>query len=345
MPTIVILGGVALLTYLSYTRVTNEMVIDRDREMTGVAAARLREELNKFMDVLSALSRTEDITSGDIERQQAALKRAHSRLVVFDGGVVLLDNFGKVAASEPNRPDLIGQDWSGRDYFRQMLANHGQVLSDMLNDGLDGSNVVVLAVPVTGPSGEFVGSLAGMFRLGNSTISSFYASIVRLRISTSGTSYLVDRNGWIIYHSDISNTGRKMETSPVMEDVLRGQSGAERVEKPDGQEIVAAYAPVPGTTWGMVTEEDWDVLTASTRQYGQMLLILLGLGMFLPAMGVASMIRQRNREALERERMQQELRVANSDSENAAAKTTAKHSWLGDRHPLAARAGRGGRSI
>ncbi|HEX2980493.1 MAG TPA: SpoIIE family protein phosphatase, partial [Anaerolineaceae bacterium] len=91
---------------------------------------------------------------------------------------------------------------------------------------------------------------------------------------------------------------------------ISGRSGALRMRDEEGDHIVTAYAPVPGTPWGLVTEEEWGALTADTRRYGQILLVLLGLGMVLPALGVSLMVRQRNREALASERIEQELQVA-----------------------------------
>ncbi len=55
----------------------------------------------------------------------------------------------------------------------------------------------MIAAPVRSPNGEFLGALAGMFRLGESAISPFYASIVRLRLGQSGNTYLLDGMGKI----------------------------------------------------------------------------------------------------------------------------------------------------
>lgn len=310
VPTVIILAAVAVLTYTSYSQVTNEKTLDQDRELTYLSAARLRDELSKFTQVLDALARTEDMYSGEPARQKHGLSGARARLSVFDGGVLVLDNLGKVVASEPYREEVIGQDWSNRDYFRQLLGSQTAGFSNILNDGLQAGRVIVMAVPINGPDGEFIGALAGMFRLGPQTVSSFYASIVRLRIGQTGSSYLVDGSGRIIYHTDSTRTGLNLSQDPLIKSVLAGKNGAMRTRGTAGREIVAAYAPVPGTPWGLVTEEDWAALTASTRRYGQVLLVLLGLGMLLPALGVAQLVRQRNREAMSRERIEQELRVA-----------------------------------
>jgi nitrate/nitrite-specific signal transduction histidine kinase len=58
---------------------------------------------------------------------------------------------------------------------------------------------------------------------------------------------------------------------------------------------VAGYAPVPGTPWGLVTEESWATLIRQGRGYQWFLLLLLALGVVVPAvvvtMGVRRLIR------------------------------------------------------
>lgn len=307
---IALLGAVAVFTYLAYQRATDAMTIDHDREYTYVASARLREELDKISGNLISVARTEDLTGGDPLKQREGLEKSKLRLAVFDAGVVVLDNLGQVVASEPPRPDLEGQDWSTRTFFAQLLANHTTVYSDILNDGLNASDVIAFAVPINGASGELRGALVGMFQLGPTAYSPFYASIVRLRIGETGRTFLVDSHGKVIYHSDITRTGESFSDEYEVREVLAGRIGAQRTRDENNTDIVTAYAPVPGTGWGLVTQEDWQSVAASSQRYGRILLVLLVLGMLLPAVGVGQVVRQRHRETMERERMQQELSVA-----------------------------------
>ncbi len=307
---IALLSAVAVFTYLAYQRATDAMIIDHDREYTYVSSARLREELDKFSSNLISVARTEDLTSGNPTLQQDGLVKSKLRLAVFDAGVVVLNNLGEVVATEPVRTDLQGQNWSGRTFFAQLLANHTSVFSNVTNDGPGGSETIAFAVPINGASGELRGALVGMFQLGPTAYSPFYASIVRLRIGETGRTYLVDGNGRVIYHSDIFQTGQDLSGDYVVSEVLAGRIGALRTTDEKNNDVVAAYAPVPGTSWGLITQENWQTVAASSQRYGRILLVLLVLGMLLPAVGVGQVVRQRHRETMERERMQQELAVA-----------------------------------
>jgi sigma-B regulation protein RsbU (phosphoserine phosphatase) len=91
---------------------------------------------------------------------------------------------------------------------------------------------------------------------------------------------------------------------------IDGSGEAVRTRDSEGHDIVAAYAPVPETDWTLVTEDDWAELTSQTRPYGQLLVGLLGLGMVLPAIGVALLLRERSRQVVERRQADEETRVA-----------------------------------
>ena len=297
VPTAIILFGVALITFVAYQRVTEELAIERDQELTRLSAGQLATELAEYTELLAGLARTVGIYQDDPAAQRDALMEASNRVAIFDAGALILDNFGAVVATEPERPEILGQDWSARLCFRdlvraQISGFQGRVYSDVVTMGPDGAKVICVAVPITGEQGEFVGAMVGMFRLGATAVSAFYGDIVKLRIGESGSTYLVDGNGQVIYHSDPDRIGEDFSSQAVVQQVLSGQVGALRTRDLEGQDIVAGFAPVPGTAWGLVAEESWAALTVGYRGYQRFLLLLLALGVVVPAIVVAIGVRQ-----------------------------------------------------
>jgi len=288
VPTVIILVAVALVTFTAYQRVTEDLVIERDQELIRLSAGQLATEMTEYADVLAALGRGLGIyTYGHPAAQRIALQRAKEDLTVFDGGVLILDTFGTVVAAEPERPEVLGQNWSDRPFFIEMLRDQGPVYSDAVTDGPNGVEVIVVAMPIIGPQDQFLGTVAGMFRLGPTTVSAFYGDIVKLRLGESGSAYLVDGNGQVIYHSDPGRIGEDFSGQAVVQASLNSQPGAIRTRDLAGRDIVAGFAPVPGTSWGLVSEESWAVLTSPGRGYRQFLLVLLALGVLVPALVVA----------------------------------------------------------
>jgi nitrate/nitrite-specific signal transduction histidine kinase len=261
VPTAIILVAVALISLYAYQRGAENLVIERDRDLTRLSASLLAAELATYTDPLS-----------------------DQFLSVFDSGMVVFDERGKILAAEPERIEGWGPDWSKRISFRQMVRSSEPVFSNVVVDERQGEKIVIVFVPITGRDGESVGGIAGLFRLGPTTDSAFYDSIERLRRGESSNIYLVDGNGRVIYHSNPDYIGEDFSGQVVVQQVLSGQVGAFRTRDFGRRDIVASFAPVPETSWGLVTEESWAALTQSSRRYGRSLLLLLALGVMVPTL-------------------------------------------------------------
>lgn len=297
VPTVIILVAVAVVIFYAYQQVTEDLVLERNKELTHLTASQFAAELKEHTDLLAAEARTSDIYGDDPVAQRDALKGARNRLAVFDAGTLILDTFGTVVAAEPERSEVLGQNWSDRTYYRQVLRSQilgssGPVFSDIVADGPGNTEVIVVAVPIIGPQGEFVGTIAGMFRVGATTVSAFYGDIVKLRIGESGSAYVVDGNGRVIYHTDTDRIADDFAAQPLVQQVLSGQVGAIRTRDFEGRGIVASFAPVLGTSWGLVAQESWTALTDASRGYGQFLLLLLALGVIVPVLVVTVGVRR-----------------------------------------------------
>ena len=250
VPSAVILFAVAVVAVYAYSRVTEQEAVQRNQELARLSAANLAAEISQFSLDLGSLTRQSDIAGGRSGRQEAALAAAANKLSIFDAGTIILDAHGILAAAWPKRPADIGKDWASRPYFVQLLRSPRPVYSDITRDGVGGAQVITVAVPITGPQGEFNGVLAGMFRLGATSVSALYGDIAKLRVGVSGDVYLVDGSGRVIAHPDPALVGTDLTSQKVVRRVVSGQTGAERTRDLNHRDVVAGYAPVPGTSLG-----------------------------------------------------------------------------------------------
>jgi signal transduction histidine kinase/DNA-binding NarL/FixJ family response regulator/HAMP domain-containing protein len=299
IPTVVILAAVALVTFIAYQQVTNNLAMERDRYFTDLSAAKLFTRLTEqYRNLLSeysgslARSMAEPVGAGPSEAVQRTLLVARGRFEPFDGGVLVLSNSGMVIAATPEHLSVLGESWADRDYFRQMLRTPAPIFSDIVSDGPDGAEAIVVAEPITGDQGQFLGLVAGMFRVGPMSLSPLYQDFAEIQGNQDRRLYLVDGSGLVIYHHDLGEILADLSQHPVVRQVLAGQVGATLLQDRDGRTVLTGYAPVPGTNWGLVTETDWDVLLSTTQNYGPVLFALLVMGMLIPGVVVAVMVRQ-----------------------------------------------------
>ena len=284
--TALILLAVAVVAVYAYDRVTEQQAIQRNQELARLSAANLSAEINQFALDLGSLARQADIQSGKPAQQQAALAAAANKLSIFDAGTVILDSHGTFVAGWPARPGNVGQDWSSRPYFAQLLRSSRHVYSDIARDGIAQAPVVTVAVPITGPKGESNGVLAGMFGVGVTSASALYGDIAKLRVGVSGDVYVVDGNGVVIQHPNPALVCTDLTSEKVVQDVVSGQTGAVRTRDLNNKDAVAGYAPVPGTNWGLIAVEDWSTLIRPFQSYRVLLLVLLILGLLVPSLVV-----------------------------------------------------------
>ncbi|MBN1135826.1 MAG: HAMP domain-containing protein, partial [Anaerolineae bacterium] len=293
MPTTVILVAVALISMYAYQRFTENLVVERDRDLTSLSANLLAAKLAAYAD-----------------------PRAKEFLAIFDTGMVVFDAEGKILSAEPVQLNGWGPDWARRLPFRQMARQLTQsskpVFSDIVTSG-GGGEAIVVFVPITSRGGELVGGIAGVFRLGPSADSAFYDTIKGLRRAESNCMYLVDGNGLVIYHSDVEYIGADFSEQWPVEQALDGGRGALRTLDLKGQDIVVSFAPVPNTSWGLVVEESWAELTGPSRRYARYLLGFLALGVLIPTLIVTTGVRRITRPIAELISAAQEIAGGNFD--------------------------------
>jgi signal transduction histidine kinase len=269
VPAALILVSVALVSLYAYQNATEQLVIARDKDLTQLSARVLATELANYADPLS-----------------------DQFMSVFDGGMVVFDANRKVLAVEPEHIEGWGPDWDRRIPLRQMLDSSDSVFSDVITDGINQEQIFVVVVPISGRDSVPVGWVAGVYRLSPTADNVLYTTIERLRRGESTAIYLVDGNGYVIYHSDSSYIGTDLSSQVVVQQVMQGRSGAFRATDPSGRAIVASFSPVPGTPWGLVTEESWASLIRSSQPYSRLLAVLLGLGIVVPVVVVAFGLRR-----------------------------------------------------
>jgi len=279
-----------MFIFNAYTNVTEDLLIEQNRDSARFQASQFNVELREYEDLLIAESRVLGALQEQQLYQQRVLASSSNRFAIFDSGVVLLDNYGKIIAAEPERPEILSSDWSNRTYYNQ-IARSGllasAVFSNIVSDGPDDQQVIVVAVPVTDVQNRFIGVLAGMFRIGASAVSSFYGDIVKLNWGAGGSAYIVDGSGNVIYHTDMNEIGKDVSNQDAVISAIHGESDALRTIDLEGKDVLASFAPIPGTPWGLVTEQRWQILTSSNEGYRTVFILLLVLGIAVPSIIVS----------------------------------------------------------
>ena len=283
IPTAIVLVLVAFIALSEYERVSRDVVEERDTELARVSAARLAEGLQRHSRVLQDLAAEGDVQSLEPARLSSALLKAANRLFMFDAGVVVYNTDGVVLSSQPYSAELLGTDTPVPSEFEKVRKTLRPAFSNIFRDATSGDDVILVGVPIMGGGNEFKGMLAGMFTIRHSLIGVTYAEVLELKAGRTGFAYLVDGNGLVIYHQDGSLVGSSLEVTALVARATSGETGAIVTRDSSGQSVISGFAPVPGTDWGLITQERWETVVGPIRDRSRLLLGLLVAGGVLSA--------------------------------------------------------------
>jgi GAF domain-containing protein/HAMP domain-containing protein len=275
VPSALGLVAVAVIALYAYEWAARDVVQRRDTELARISAARLSEGLSQYAQMLEVVAAEKDVQSMDILRLVSALREAPSQLDVFDAGVVVYDREGVAVWLRPLHPRRRGTDFPIPSQFDEVRETLRPVFSDVFKDDISGEDVILVAVPIVDDNGESLGVVAGMATIEHSGLGSVYAKSLEFTTGQSGYAYVVDGNGTVLYHRDSSQLGKSYADLPPVMRAAAGAIGAVLSEDETGETIISGFAPIPGTSWGLVTQEDWQDIVGPIRGYSNLLLGLL----------------------------------------------------------------------
>jgi len=283
LPAAAALSAVAVISTVAFQQATERVVVDRDREVTRLHAVGLASQLREHAEQLATVGRSADLLTPGA----SGLLDARDRLAVFDGGVLALDWAGRVIDADPPTLADTQTAWSDLDYVKRAMQSGQIAVAPDLTEGVGQAGAIGVAVPIMPTPGAPAGALVGLVRVDGEATNPFADALRNLPLGATGSVALVGGDGHAIYKSDSEASGQDLSGAPALARLRADGVGAARVPGSNGRDMLATYAMVPGTEWGLIAHDDWQGLFSASGRYGQALLLLIAIGVAVPAMAVA----------------------------------------------------------
>jgi nitrate/nitrite-specific signal transduction histidine kinase len=297
VPTVIILSAVAWFTFYSYQKVIGDLAM---REELAVLDTKIVQAAMGINSLLNAslqpiiLNIDTKLELSPEERSQNILDRAPN-LDVYDGGIYFVDQNGIVFKSQPARPELMGQDWSGTSEFRFVRDTPpgSGPISNILSIGADGTEVVCVIWPMHNTLSEFIGAGYYCLAINGNEHNVLYTTLNSMSLGENV--YILDGNQRIVYSPDIALLGKDLSKESYIQQLLQSGSHSLRFQN-EQEDLVLTYGSLvqtkdPQTFWILVSKQPWTEVMKPTLPYQRLLLALLALGVIVPVLVTAYGVR------------------------------------------------------
>ncbi|HSF82328.1 MAG TPA: histidine kinase [Anaerolineales bacterium] len=298
VPTVIILSAVAWFTFYSYQIVIGDLAIKQYPEIIQPKAVVFGQTLSGIVNPILLPILMDIDTNHELPlevRAQNILDQAPG-LEIFDGGIYLLDQQGKVFKTQPPQPELIGQDWSDTPHFRSVNAtpNLG-AWTDLITIGSSSRKIFCVAMAMSGQTwDEVLGAMYYCFTVYPASQNTFYQKITSLDLGSNV--YVLDRHQQIIFSPDLSEMGKDLSGEAYIQQLAQGDNDSGRF-RTGTDDMVVSYVPVfvgvptERASWYMLSEQSWSEIMQPSLPYQRLLLGLLALGVIVPVLVTAYGVR------------------------------------------------------
>ncbi|MFD4836611.1 diguanylate cyclase [Achromobacter sp. NPDC058515] len=246
------LAATANALYASY-RVQREQLIANTLESNRVYAAKLAESAGSFLKAAQQQLGYSARHMPDLielpEELAAEVTRVQQQTDSFNSvGVVRAD--GTILAATQSFRSFLGTrvDTPGS---RVALQARQPVISKPYVS-IAGNLLINLSHPIFSNDGRYLGYIAGTIYLRNE--SALQDLLGKHHYQDGSYLYVVDGDGRLIYHTDAGRVGERVLSNPVVAAVTAGKAGAQRVINTKGVDMLAGYAAVPASGWGVIAQ-------------------------------------------------------------------------------------------
>lgn len=297
---IILLVAVSMTTAAVYCMKQNmeKEIYDKQRLLSEAFTLQIREYIVQHKNLLTSLARLSAFNNlsgvpfvderyrGVPENQDVEKRRAVRELIKIYpefGYLAYYTDKAMLVMGEPYAKQLktglqdFKKGYTDRDWYKGAVAHKGAYVSEAFFVPATQTQGVVISTPFVNDNGNITG-----FWMGSLDLQELNGITKKLSFGKTGHAYLVDKNGAVIAHPDDTVfQGQKelvnIKDAPIVQRLLNTESGSGIFYDPlRDSEVIAYYAPIEGTDWNIIVEQDKSEAFAAI-QHIQLILILLGI--------------------------------------------------------------------
>ncbi|NYT65911.1 GGDEF domain-containing protein [Alcaligenaceae bacterium] len=240
-------------TYYASFQVQRQQLIENTLESNHAYATKLAASTEDFLAgvqqqlrisaaAITANFQTKNILKIETERLRLQTDSFNS--------VVVINQDAKVLATSPETLQLKGQTLETLGAVEAVKSKKPLISQPYVS--AVGNLLIFISHPIFLDSGEYVGAIGGTIYLKQASILNHLLG--KHYYNDGSYIYVVDKNQRIIYHPEINRVGKVVTNNLVINTLAEQGSGKKQITNSQGIEMLAGYATVPTTGWGVVAQ-------------------------------------------------------------------------------------------
>lgn len=225
---------------------TNEAYAQKLSSSTESYIKMTLQSLNVSAERLSAHMSNEDAVTHLIPEANRIREQANT----FNS-VVIVNADGEILATSPQTLELVGNQLNSTG-GKQALKERQAFISQPYT-AITGRLIIFISQPIFHKDGTYLGLVGGTIYLKEENI---LQEVLGEHFYKDGSYvFVVDNNGKIIYHENPKRVNDNVSENPVVQELLEGKSGSMEVTNTKNVDMLAGYATIPVTGWGVISQK------------------------------------------------------------------------------------------
>jgi len=251
-----VLLALANSLYASY-KVQREILLHNTLELNRVYANKLAQVTERYLrssrQMLEAVAMQIANNGAHTPSDQEELTRL-IRMTENFNSLLIANADGVITATEPRDLGLRGKPLQSPVSLSMLQSRQGGITAPFLAPS--GRWIIMISHPIFMADGSYGGFVSGTIYL--HAANALQTTLGRHHYKDGSSLYVVDQTGRYIYHPSSEYIGKANPDRPLVQALQRGEEGARRTKSRADIDMLAGFAPVPSTGWGIVAQRPTD---------------------------------------------------------------------------------------
>ncbi|MFK2824782.1 sensor domain-containing diguanylate cyclase [Bacillus sp. B190/17] len=239
--------------YAGY-QLERETLIENTLETNRVYAEKLANTTDDYLTfTLQTLKISSEILAPSMKRNEEALLTEVNQLKYQSNmfnSVAVADQTGTVIAVSPESLEIKNKKLNSPAALQALNEKKPLISKPFIS--ITGRLVIFISHPIFDQKGDYLGFVGGTIYLKEKSILN---ELLGEHFYDDGSYvYVVDGDGRIIYHQSPDRINDDGSTNPVVQKLMKGKNGAQRVINTQGKDMLAGFAAIPTAEWGVVSQ-------------------------------------------------------------------------------------------